>query len=161
MTARFVATLAALALALSRIGLTLPRARAALRAGAASIALFALVGVGHVLPAFHFALVAHRVCAEHGELIHDGAPARTKAERPVKAALPDESAPRAERGAAVHEHEHCGVPAAPVSAGAVPAVRGDVVTLPGQELDAALGRALDAHIGIQLLAYAPKLAPPA
>ena len=156
MTARLVAWLFSLAL---RIWLALPRARAALRAGAASIALFALVGVGHVLPAFHFALVAHRICAEHGELIHDGGPARVKAERSVKAAAPDE-ATVVQHSSASHEHEHCGVSAAPVTAGVVPGVRGDAFTLVGQELDAAVGRALDAHVGIELLAYAPKLAPP-
>ena len=62
-------------------------ARGTLRAGAASIALFALVGVGHILPAFHFALVAHRVCAEHGELIHEAGSDRAKAERAVKAGV--------------------------------------------------------------------------
>jgi hypothetical protein len=154
-TARFVAWLFAHALAL------LPRARAALRAGAASLALFALVGVGHVLPAFHFALVAHRVCAEHGELIHGGGLGRGKAERPVKVGVPEDGSTVVEHSAVAHEHEHCGVSAAPVSAGAVPAVRGHDFTLLGQALDATVGRALEAHVGIQLLAYAPKLAPPA
>src|SRR5262245_54829264 len=113
--------------------------RAALRAGAASIALFTLVGVGHVLPAVHFALVAHRICAEHGELIHDGAPDRVRAERPVKAASPEEGATAVERSATVHEHDHCGVSATPVSPGAVPLERGDACTVIGQELEGAVG----------------------
>jgi hypothetical protein len=138
----------------------LSHARGALRAGAASIALFALVGVGHVLPAFHFALVAHRVCAEHGELIHEGGSERAKAERSLKAAAPEEGASVLQRSATVHEHEHCGVSAAPLTPGVAPRARADAFTLIARELDAATGRAAEAHVGIQLLAYAPKLAPP-
>jgi hypothetical protein len=126
----------------------------ALRLSAASIALFALLGVGHVLPALHFALVAHRVCAEHGELVHESAPLAAPAARSSEVSLVG-GAPVA------HEHEHCGVLALPGSL-ALPASWADTVELASTGGTAtAVDGARAAHIGIALLSYAPKLAPPA
>ena len=125
-----------------------------LRVSAASIALFALVGIGHVLPAFHFALVAHRVCAEHGELVHEAAPS---ADSPAPSDVPALVAGADAR----HEHEHCGVLALPGSFG-VPASAPRAFEVPPREqLEPEPGCERPAHVDIALLAYAPKLAPPA
>lgn len=120
---------------------------------AASLVLFVLIGAGHVLPALHFALVAHRLCAEHGELVHEVAPAPA----------PDSKAtgPALVAAAGGHEHEHCGVPAVPATG---------VATIPASRCAARAPAALQAavaegerpaHLAVALLAYAPKLAPPA
>ena len=118
----------------------------------ASLVLFMMAGVGHVLPAFHFALVVHRVCVEHGEMVHEvaRAPARER-ELEGPAFVGQESG---------HEHEHCGVAAGTgtgVAIAASAASAGPSLPIVG------LGRgaARSAHLGIALLAYAPKLAPPA
>jgi hypothetical protein len=124
------------------------------RASATGLALFALLGVGHVLPAFHFALVAHRVCAEHGELVHESATA-------VEPSTPTSDVALVAGEAASHEHEHCGVLALPGSFAlpASPAAPFDFVS--GEDAIDAPGRALAAHVGIDLLSLAPKLPPPA
>lgn len=124
-----------------------------LRAAAASIVLFALLGVGHVLPALHFALVVHRICAEHGELLHE-APA-------VPAVESRSSDVQLVAGQhAGHAHEHCGVLALPGSTGSLPSVSwceplvldGSLALLPPGERPA--------QGGISVLSYAPKLPPP-
>jgi hypothetical protein len=131
-----------------------------LRASVASLALFLLVGVGQVLPAFHFALVAHSICAEHGELVHESAaPARDDAAlAPAqRAGVPSLVA----SGHVSHQHEHCGVLAlgrVPAVAAAAPADR-CLTSSASASLLAGAERA--AHVRIALLSYAPKLAPPA
>jgi hypothetical protein len=131
-----------------------PRCVAAgLRALAVSLALFAVLGVGHVLPAFHFALVAHRVCAEHGELLHGS-------EALAKPSAPESDVSLVAREIGGHDHEHCGVLALP-STLAVPASFAAVFCrIPNDDAAAAASRARVAHVGIDLLSYAPKLAPP-
>jgi hypothetical protein len=131
---------------------TLRECSAWLRLAAASVALFASVGVTQVVPALHFALVVHRLCVEHGELVHEAREAH-----PAPPAVPSVLAV----DGADHEHEHCGVLAAPSSfAALVPrAAEGQTPAPPG--LLAALVPARAAHETIALLAYAPKLAPPA
>jgi hypothetical protein len=123
-----------------------------LRASAASLTLFVLVGVGQVLPIFHFALVAHSVCAEHGELVHEAAPS---------APVPRSEVPALVAGGEVgHQHEHCGVLALTRSL-AIPAFAPSQASPPASW--AALpvaGAGRSAHVGIALLSYAPKLAPP-
>lgn len=129
-----------------------PRQPSGLWKSLASLVLFVLVGTGHLLPAFHFALVVHRVCAEHGELVHDVASSSVQRREPDGSAL----VAMAEDG---HEHEHCGM-AARTAAGlaiAPSAVSGSALQYAG----VALGAERGAHRGIALLAYAPKLAPPA
>jgi hypothetical protein len=130
------------------------RAARALRVASASIALFALLGIGHILPAFHFALVAHRVCSEHGELLHEAAP-------PARAAARSRDVSLVAGEEAAHEHEHCGVLALPGSL-AVPVSSAATFELVSSDAAAGSpGRASSAHVGIALLSYAPKLAPPA
>lgn len=119
----------------------------------ASLVLFLLVGAGHILPAFHFAVVVHRVCAEHGELIHEVAPGASVRERGAEG-------PAIVAADASHQHEHCSGIAVTGSAVAIAA--------PGSSGHAPLGSLTEtggierrAFQGIALLAYAPKLAPPA
>ncbi|HTV19015.1 MAG TPA: hypothetical protein VMG12_10100 [Polyangiaceae bacterium] len=124
-----------------------------LRATAASVALFALLGVGHLLPALHFALVAHRICAEHGELVHEAEPAPAAESR--------SSAPELVAGVhAAHEHEHCGVLALPSSAALPPSAPARDARLAGEPIASDTQHERPAHVGIALLLYAPKLAPP-
>lgn len=136
-----------------------------LRLSAISIALFVLLGIGHVLPALHFALVAHRVCAEHGELLHE-APVRGVAGqdelRSSHANGPSsEVSLVAAGGAAAHEHEHCGVLALPGSLGAPEALSSAACLVPAGWTTSLPGHERAAHAYIALLSYAPKLAPPA
>jgi hypothetical protein len=127
------------------------RRSTALRLCAASIALFALIGVGHVLPAFHFALVVHRVCAAHGELLHLAPTAQA----------PSHSGDVSLIQRAVNQHERCGVLAMP-GLPALPASAPEVARAADTaESRIVLGRALAAHVGIDVLSYAPKRAPPA
>jgi hypothetical protein len=125
---------------------------ARLRLGAVSLVLFAALGVAQILPALHFAVVVHRVCAEHGELAHASAPVARQA-APAEASF-------VARDELSHEHEHCGVLAAggPLAA-LVPAAA--QATAPGAAgFVVSVGRDRAAHVRIALLAYAPKLAPP-
>lgn len=122
-----------------------------LRRGLASLALFALIGAGHFLPALHFALVVHRVCAEHGELVHELASAPEAAR--------ERGGPELRALAAGHEHEHCGVPALP-SSGVATAPAASVRGEPLAWLASVAGSERGAYVRIALLAYAPKLAPP-
>lgn len=138
----------------------------ALRSSAVAIALFVLLGIGHVLPALHFALVAHRVCAEHGELLHDASPRDATVQRALRSSRP--SAPTtlgvllvAAGGADRHEHEHCGVLALPGSLGAPEALPSAACRLPAVRTTSLPGHERAAYAYIALLSYAPKLAPPA
>jgi hypothetical protein len=127
-----------------------------LRAAAASIALFALLGVGHVLPALHFALVAHRICAEHGELLHEAALAPS-AEVGSRSSVPELAAGQLTE----HEHEHCGVLALPGSFAVASSGAWREPSLPGEPVVGGSPGERRAHVGIALLLQAPKLAPPA
>ncbi len=120
-----------------------------------------LLGVGHVLPALHFVFVAHRVCAEHGELLHSGdLPSGGKTELLSKdiELLSNDSI--VQDSGAAHEHEHCDTPALPGSIGADLAARGAAGLLPAAWASRLPGQARAAHVDIALLLYAPKLAPP-
>jgi hypothetical protein len=130
------------------------------RLRAFALALSVVFGLAQALPVLHFVLVAHRLCAEHGELLH--------ADTSQEGASPVAEAPADDEGqthlvasaAETHAHEHCGVvvtsqphglqlgsPAGPCS-----------VAL---QCSTEVGQAGSAHRSIALLAYAPKLAPPA
>ncbi len=124
-----------------------------LRLCAASLALFALVGIGQLLPAFHFALVAHTLCPEHGELLHESA-------APVRTAFPGVPSALAGSGGA-HEHEHCGVLALPGTFASPAAAAPGCELAPAPSLVAIPGRWRAAHVHTALLSYAPKLPPPA
>jgi hypothetical protein len=132
---------------------TLRECSAWLRLGALSLALFAAVGVAQILPALHFALVVHRVCAEHGELLHESAPV-------ARQVAPAETSSVVARDGVSHEHEHCGVLAASESSAALVPAASHVTAPSAAGASVGLGRARAAHVRIALLAYAPKLAPP-
>lgn len=123
---------------------------------AAYLALFVLVGLQQVLPALHFTLVAHRLCAEHGELLHEaGGDERLEAAR-----APSHDAALAPADAGGHEHEHCGVLALPQSVAALDRALAAVSVLPASWAACLPDGERAAHVEIALLAYAPKLAPP-
>jgi hypothetical protein len=121
---------------------------------AAYLALFLLVGLQQVLPALHFTLVAHRLCADHGELLHEAG----GDERLPLASSPEVALVSAD--AAGHEHEHCGVLALPPSLAALEKVGGAVALLPAPWALCLPDTERAAHVDIALLSYAPKLAPP-
>jgi hypothetical protein len=137
------------------------------------LALVLLMGVGHVVPAFHFLFVAHHLCAEHGELVdagpdaallHAGAPAPRKTAGGSAATEADQAAPSGaicSSGAVGHSHEHCEVFAATRAAPALTPAPALAQLLPALQPLPAQGEARDAHLDIALLHYAPKLAPPA
>ena len=131
---------------------TLRECSAWLRLGAVSLVLFAALGVAQVLPALHFALVVHRVCAEHGELVHEPASVAREA-APVEASV-------VARDGVSHEHEHCEVLAAPGSFAALVPAAAEAAAPGALSFSVGFGRARAAHMRIALLAYAPKLAPP-
>jgi hypothetical protein len=142
------------------------------RSSALLLALFALIGVGQVLPALHFTLVAHRVCAEHGEAVHapDAAGGDFAALTGEDAEVTGEDAEVTGEDAEVlltptpaqseHEHEHCTVLGVGRASDAMLRAASSRVELPvsAEHLDVAVERA--AHVDIALLLYAPKLAPP-
>jgi hypothetical protein len=139
------------------------------------LALALLIGVGHVVPALHFLFVAHHLCAEHGELVDavlDAAPADAagadSSERPREGARVPERTAEGASSAAVcisaadaHSHEHCEVFAATRAAAALAPAPCCAQLLPAVEWVSPAGVAGEAHVGIALLHYAPKLAPPA
>jgi hypothetical protein len=148
------------------------------------LALGLLIGVGHVVPAWHFLFVAHHLCAEHGELVDSvatdsdaAAPAeraetsREKAGGFERAAEGEKAAngaavavsatgARISSGAGAHSHEHCEVFAVTRAAPALAPAPTPAQWLPAVELSPSEGKAREAHVDIDLLHYAPKLAPP-
>lgn len=125
------------------------------RSLAAWVTLVVLLGVGHVVPALHFLFVAHHLCAEHGELVD----AATEGVGRAREQAPNQES--VDSGSAEgHSHEHCGVLAvAPAPASPVASLR-SAQQLPTAEVASAAAGARAAHVGIELLQYAPKLAPP-
>jgi len=138
-------------------------------------ALCALLGPGPALEALHFSLVQHRICPEHGELLHvSSADASDVGSEEGSAASGTRRAPLAAEstsahGASVaqgaggdttdsHEHDACAV-----------SVLGSVAVWPAAATTVAALAELGgppragterAHVGIALLHYAPKLEPP-
>jgi hypothetical protein len=128
--------------------------------------LGALLCVAPALPALHFALVLHRICPEHGELLHVG-----QADIEPGSGASASAEHGAEKGPALHaassgpsEHAHghdlCGVASGGAGACALPT---SLVSqaLASQDVTARSVQGANAHVGIALLSYAPKLAPPA
>jgi hypothetical protein len=126
-----------------------------LRAGAAWIALLVLLGVGHIAPALHVLLVAHRLCAEHGEFVD-----ATAESAPAPRTLPDSTSSIQAAEGAAHTHEHCGVLGFWRVLGAPAAPRQFASLLPVARVASVAAEARAAHVDIALLLYAPKLAPP-
>jgi hypothetical protein len=124
--------------------------------------LFALLGAGQLLPALHFAFVAHRVCAEHGASFHSELHAEPEAgERSATAVDAAEIQVEPAPGLPEHEHEHCSVLAAPGTAGVAFVPAACSANLPPAWEQLATLAERTAHVDIALLRYAPKLAPPA
>lgn len=111
-----------------------------------------LVAGEHTLASLHQALTPHELCEEHGELVH-------AEHEPADVAHGESSAldagPQAEA-----EHHHCGiVPAAPTRAPA--ATPGSDCAVASATLVQVRGPSERAVVSIDVLAFAPKLSPPA
>jgi hypothetical protein len=133
-------------------------------------ALCALLGPGPALPALHFSLVQHRICPEHGELLHvDEAGSARDASSSVGASPAVEQSSATDVASAAqgagdsttdgHDHDACGVSVLGSVAAVWPAAQ---TTLAAVAEQGALRRAgaERAHLRIALLDYAPKLEPP-
>src|SRR5690349_11860459 len=79
--------------------------------------LLVALALGYLVPALHFALVQHEVCAEHGELRHSDGGHVLDIARPSAQRVPAaDSVP-----AFADEHEHCAVVAtSPTATATVP-----------------------------------------
>jgi hypothetical protein len=114
---------------------------------------FALLAVGQVLPALHFALVGHRVCAEHGALEHSP--------HVVTSGASASHAPSASADfEAAEAHEHCSVPAISPLRGTLPAREAHAVVRFSRLSLATVTPCESPQLALSVLAYAPKLAPP-
>jgi len=116
----------------------------------------------------HFSLVQHRICPEHGELLHVSAEASATEATSAVGASPAEasgtdvvSARQSAGGDTTHGHDHdaCGVSVLASVAAVWPAAAATVAALAEQNAALCAG-AERAHHGIALLHYAPKLEPP-
>ncbi len=116
--------------------------------------LLTLLGAAASLPALHFSVVAHELCAEHGELEH------VSSEAPLAAPTATERAALLPLVRAEHEHERCGVLATSSSRALL--VRAELRVAVAATLTVRSFEAISthAHRSVALLAYAPKLAPP-
>jgi hypothetical protein len=133
--------------------------------------LCVLLGPGPALPALHFALVQHRICPEHGELLHVGNAAEAAPASPVSARDPAQAGAAegsAEAGARIgadragldeHGHEVCGLSGVAGNLALLPA-RAHSDTLPATPAAQLSPSAERAHVRVALLRYAPKLPPP-
>jgi len=138
-------------------------------------ALCALLGPGPALQALHFSLVQHRICPEHGELLHVGseegsagaaaaASGSGRASSLAVAAASGTDVASAAQGpsggsADSHDHDACGVSVLGSVAAVWPATAKTVTAL-AELREPRPPRAERAHVGIALLDYAPKLEPP-
>lgn len=117
--------------------------------------LLFVLGAGYLVPALHFTLIEHELCAEHGALEHRGAQA-VHAER----AVASQSAGLEAAASVEHEHEHCAV-LATSSQRATSTARSAIAVAPAPLTPvSSVSPAEFAHPSLELLAYAPKLAPP-
>jgi hypothetical protein len=123
----------------------------------AALALSAVFGLSQVLPALHFVLVAHQLCAEHGELVHAHAGQSSAHPSEEHTASSEQQLVRA--AGESHAHDHCSVVGSGHAHGLRLASPQGCLRAPSY-LEAELGSARRAHSSIALLAYAPKLAPP-
>lgn len=118
--------------------------------------LLVVLNAGYLVPALHFTLIEHEICAEHGGLEHRDASAVH-----IERAVPNQSAALNAAASLEHEHEHCALLATSSQRLAI-AVRSAIAVAPGGlPQQSFVSRAAFAHPSLDLLAYAPKLAPPA
>jgi hypothetical protein len=123
-----------------------------------ALALSAVFGLAQVLPVLHFVLVAHQLCAEHGELVHVDASESPAAHAAEEHSRSSEVQLVGSSGES-HSHDHCGVIISGHAHGVqLSSPQGGLQAR--SYLDAEPGSARAAHPSIALLAYAPKLAPP-
>ncbi|HKO92787.1 MAG TPA: hypothetical protein VJU61_16645 [Polyangiaceae bacterium] len=124
-------------------------------------ALCALLGPGPALQALHFSLVQHRICPEHGELLHVSTGEGAQRSATFLSGTDVSSVAQGTGGSTNLEHEHdaCGVSLLGSVAAVWPADTATVAA--GAELPGARRTGAErAHVGIALLHYAPKLEPP-
>ena len=133
--------------------------RLVLRLRVLAAALLVVFGAGQTLPAAHFLLVSHRVCAEHGELVHEE---HATAQADIAAPSPPEQRSTALNGlpSREHAHDHCSALAPLHSAGLALTEQVSVSLPPLACARSAASVPRHAHRAIALLDYAPKLAPP-
>jgi hypothetical protein len=118
-----------------------------------SVLAVALIAGEHTLASLHQALTPHELCAEHGELVHSEHQADTDTARDTGPAF--DASPQAEA-----EHHHCGVvPAAPARAPA--ATPGNAYAVAPPALILASRPFERPVLSLDVLAFAPKLSPPA
>jgi hypothetical protein len=116
----------------------------------------ALLVVGQLTALFHFALVQHDVCSDHGELMHAG-------DAPAAAAAAIAREPLAVPGDADHglAHEHCNSLARPSESAAVAdAAAGFAIVAPPEGRQAVNSYAARARSRLTALVVAPKQSPP-
>jgi hypothetical protein len=112
-----------------------------------------LIAGEHTLASLHQALTPHELCEEHGELVHAEHEPGGDIAHGESSAL--DAGPQAEA-----EHHHCGiVPAAPNRAPA--ATPGGACAVAAATLVQVSGPCERAVVSIDVLAFAPKLSPPA
>ncbi|HWA72527.1 MAG TPA: hypothetical protein VG937_09340 [Polyangiaceae bacterium] len=117
--------------------------------------LLVALGVGYLVPALHFGLVQHELCAEHGELRHSGGHAVVSARPSAHPVAAADSVPEF-----ADEHDHCAVVATSSKVAATVPSSASTSTLAAEASPSSLSRAELAHVSLALLHYAPKLAPP-
>jgi hypothetical protein len=114
-----------------------------------------VLGLGYLVPALHFTLIQHEICAEHGELRHGEASAVGSERSAPSDASSLEGAARVE-----HEHEHCAVLATSSLRANITSRSAALLAPAPRACVSDISRAAAAHPSLALLHYAPKLAPP-
>jgi hypothetical protein len=117
--------------------------------------LLVVLGAGYLVPGLHFTLIEHELCAEHGALEHRDVEA-AHAER----AVASQSAALNASASVEHEHEPCAVLATSSQRATSPARSAIVLASAVLTKARSVSPAEFAHPSLELLAYAPKLAPP-
>lgn len=118
--------------------------------------VLALLSAGTLAPSLHFAVVEHDLCEEHGELHHGEASALGEESSAHPAGTALNAAPSVEG-----EHDHCGVLATSSSRASSASASAFEHELSFAVVLAHPPDADVAHASLELLFYAPKLAPPA
>jgi hypothetical protein len=117
----------------------------------AALAL-ALLASDHVLPALHYALVAHELCPEHGVLEHVSGEVRERAHHENEQAF-------AQSSANADAHGHCdSVPASPPRSSSVATF--DAAFVPATGVREPVSCVSPAVFAADVIAFAPKQSPP-
>ncbi|HEY3494425.1 MAG TPA: hypothetical protein VGK73_07060 [Polyangiaceae bacterium] len=132
------------------------KARGQLLLGALAAFAVWLVAGAHVASTLHFALVSHRICAEHGALEHghEAEAEHAQPKAPAHAAL--------QSGSDEAEHEHCPLIARPHEELALAApARFEIASAPRAAPSPVQRASAPAPARDALLLFAPKQSPPA